>query len=107
MLPYLFDKPVEHAVEWSFRTLCRQIGGEEAVTAPPPSKSPTDKATPLSSILKLKSQKKRLEEGEGKQPSSWEEYKEEKQREREQRKKERESSGKGGWFGFGKKEKDE
>lgn len=112
LLPYAFDDPVEHAVEWSFRTLCRGIGGEEAVTpALPRSETPADKETPLSSLLKLQSQKKRLEEeaSEGKRdpPLSWEEYKEEKRRAREQRKREREASGIAGWFGFGKKEKDE
>ncbi|KAL1962017.1 hypothetical protein VTN77DRAFT_661 [Rasamsonia byssochlamydoides] len=108
LLPYVFDEPVEHAVELSFRTLCYSIGGEEAVTpAPPPSKSPTEKATPLSSLLKLQSQKKRLQEGSEGAPPSWEEYKEDKQRAREQRRREREGSGAGGWFGFWKKDKDE
>ncbi|KKA22120.1 hypothetical protein T310_3860 [Rasamsonia emersonii CBS 393.64] len=111
LLPYAFDEPVEQAVEWSFHTLCRGIGGEEAVTpALPPSETPANKEMPLSSLLKLQSQKKRLEEpSEEKRdtPLTWEEYKEEKRRAREQRKKEREASGIGGWFGFGKKEKDE
>jgi len=30
-LPYLFDKPVEEAVEWTFYTAFRAIGGENAV----------------------------------------------------------------------------
>lgn len=30
-LPYLFDKPVEEAVEWSFYQAFRTIGGEGAV----------------------------------------------------------------------------
>jgi len=30
-LPYLFDKPVEEAVEWTFYTAFRTIGGENAV----------------------------------------------------------------------------
>lgn len=106
LLPTLFDAPVEHAVEWSFKKLCRAIGGEEAVTPPPrPSKSPAEKSTPLGSLMKLESRKKRHEEEKqhlhGETPS-WEEYKEEKQREREHRKNEGR-----GWFGWGKKGKDE
>lgn len=31
-LPYLFDKPVEEAVEWSFHEAFRAIGGEQAVS---------------------------------------------------------------------------
>jgi fission process protein 1 len=107
LLPYFFDEPVEHVVESSFRALCRTIGGEKAVTpSQPPSKAPADKATPLSSLLKLQSQKKRLEEGSDGKAPSWDEYKEEKQREREQRKQEHEGSTRG-WFGFGKKGKEE
>ena len=30
-LPFLFDKPVENAVEWTFHTAFRAIGGPEAV----------------------------------------------------------------------------
>lgn len=30
-LPYLFDKPVEEAVEWTFYQAFRAIGGEKAV----------------------------------------------------------------------------
>jgi mitochondrial fission process protein 1 len=30
-LPYLFDKPVEEAVEWTFYNAFRAIGGEKAV----------------------------------------------------------------------------
>ncbi|KAK2739570.1 hypothetical protein FQN57_006532 [Myotisia sp. PD_48] len=33
-LPYAFDKPVEHAVEWSFRQLFLAIGGPDAVSQP-------------------------------------------------------------------------
>ena len=31
-LPYLFDKPVEHAVEWTFHKGFELIGGPEAVS---------------------------------------------------------------------------
>ncbi|ETI27537.1 hypothetical protein G647_09728 [Cladophialophora carrionii CBS 160.54] len=34
-LPYLFDKPVEEAVEWTFYTAFRAIGGENAVGVRP------------------------------------------------------------------------
>lgn len=30
-LPYMFDKPVEEAVEWTFYQAFRAIGGENAV----------------------------------------------------------------------------
>lgn len=32
-LPYMFDKPVEEAVEWTFYHAFRTIGGENAVGA--------------------------------------------------------------------------
>ncbi|KAI9710303.1 MAG: hypothetical protein M1820_002797 [Bogoriella megaspora] len=35
-LPFVFDKPVEHAVEWTFHTAFRAIGGPEAVGERPP-----------------------------------------------------------------------
>ncbi|KAH8690860.1 mitochondrial 18 KDa protein-domain-containing protein [Talaromyces proteolyticus] len=106
LLPYLFDQPVEHAVEWSFQTLCRAVGGPEAVQPPPPSSElPAKKTMPLSSLLKLQDEKNRhkadIDRGNDKAPS-WEEYKEDKQRQREQRK-----TGTGGWFGFGSKKKEE
>ncbi|EED18253.1 conserved hypothetical protein [Talaromyces stipitatus ATCC 10500] len=101
MLPYLFDEPVEHAVEWSFEKLCRAIEGEQAVTPSPASRDlPADQALPLSQVLALQEQKKRHE---GDIEPSWEEYKADRQRERTERKS---SGGVSGWFGFGK-EKDE
>jgi fission process protein 1 len=101
LLPTLFDEPVEHAVEWSFKRLCRAIGGEEAVTPPPrPSKSPAEKSTPLGSLMKLQSRKKRHEEEQqhlhGETPSR-KEYNAEKQHGNEG----------GSWFGWRKKNKDE
>lgn len=30
-LPFIFDKPVEHAVEWSFHKAFETFGGPEAV----------------------------------------------------------------------------
>lgn len=35
-LPYIFDEPVEHAVEWTFHQAFKAIGGEEAVGHRPP-----------------------------------------------------------------------
>lgn len=102
MLPYLFDEPVEHAVEWSFARLCRAIEGERAVTPSPPARElPADQTTPLSEVLALQEQKKRHEGG---SEPSWEEYKADRQRERAERKS---HGGVSGWLGFGKKEKDE
>lgn len=107
LLPYLFDEPVEHAVDWSFKSLCRAVGGEQAVQQPPsPKESPAEKKTPLSSLLKWREQKGRHEAETGHvhdEAPSWEEYKEEKQRQREQRRKD----GGGGWFGFGSKKKED
>jgi fission process protein 1 len=103
MLPYLFDEPVEHVVEWSFATLCRAIEGPKAVTPSPPSRElPADQTTPLSKVLALQEQKKRHEGGSS--DPSWDEYKADRQRERADQKS---NGGVSGWFGFGKKEKDE
>lgn len=103
MLPYLFDEPVEHAVEWSFATLCRAIEGPQAVTPPPPSRElPADQTTPLSKVLALQDQKKRSESGSS--DPSWEDHKADRQRERIERKP---NSGLSSWLGFGKKDKDE
>jgi mitochondrial fission process protein 1 len=30
-LPYIFDKPIEEAVEWTFYNAFKAIGGEQAV----------------------------------------------------------------------------
>jgi fission process protein 1 len=35
-LPYLFDKPVEHAVEWTFHKGFELIGGPDAVKGAKP-----------------------------------------------------------------------
>lgn len=102
MLPYLFDEPVEHAVEWSFATLCRAIEGPQAaMPSPSPRELPADQTTPLSEVLALREQKKRREGG-GSDPS-WEDYKADRERGRVERK----SNGVSSWLGFGKKEKDE
>jgi len=122
-LPYVFDEPIEEAVEWSFRTALRALAGEDAVKPSLPlSHSASDHVSPLSSLRKLQDQKEHLDkpseernlsEGAG---ISWVEYKDEKLRAREERKKERKEheqefndEGKGGWFtgwGFRKTEKE-
>lgn len=75
--------------------------------SPPPARElPADKTTPLSKILALQDQKKRHDDkkGDGNVSPSWEEYKEDLKRQKEERK----LNGSGsGWFGFGKKEKEE
>lgn len=48
-LPYMFDKPVEEAVEWSFYQAFREIGGESAVG--------TDHSTGRKEALKLEHKK--------------------------------------------------
>ncbi|KAJ5128620.1 hypothetical protein N7448_002336 [Penicillium atrosanguineum] len=69
-LPYLFDKPVEEAVDWAFGTALRIYGGEDAVRPLPhhahhrPDEQGT---TPLAARL------------------SWEEYKNEREKARELR----------------------
>jgi fission process protein 1 len=39
-LPYLFDEPVEHVVDWTFHQAFRAIGGPNAVREKPA--SPTE-----------------------------------------------------------------
>lgn len=34
-LPYMFDQPVEHAVEWTFHKAFETIGGKKAVGSSP------------------------------------------------------------------------
>jgi len=55
-LPYLFDKPVEEAVEWTFYTAFRAIGGENAVGQRPH----TGREAALQAEVKLAQEKKDL-----------------------------------------------
>ncbi|KAE8348040.1 mitochondrial 18 KDa protein-domain-containing protein [Aspergillus coremiiformis] len=90
-LPYIFDEPVDEAVEWSFRSAVRAYAGEDAVR-PLPHPETVD-------VLR--------EKNEDVAAHSWEEYKEERRRAREQRKKELSDRGqKGPWavLGFGRTE---
>jgi hypothetical protein len=36
VLPYAFDEPVGEAVDYTFRRICRAIGGEDAIKPLPP-----------------------------------------------------------------------
>ena len=57
LLPYMFDKPVEEAVEWSFHNAFHMIGGPEAV-----GKSPTTgREEQLATAMKKKSKPKEKE----------------------------------------------
>ncbi|KAJ9606915.1 hypothetical protein H2200_008926 [Cladophialophora chaetospira] len=55
-LPYLFDKPVEEAVEWTFYTAFRAIGGENAVGQ----RHSTGREAALQTEAKLAKEKKDL-----------------------------------------------
>ncbi|KAJ9315844.1 hypothetical protein DTO271D3_3822 [Paecilomyces variotii] len=91
-LPYLFDRPIDEAVEWGFETAIRSFAGEsEVVPLQNPAHSQSGEVATLDSVLKLQGEKTRQEAvPEGSQSSdsvpSWEEYKENKLRQREQRK---------------------
>ncbi|KKK16873.1 hypothetical protein ARAM_006200, partial [Aspergillus rambellii] len=82
-LPYLFDEPVEKAVEWAFETGLRAYAGEDAVRhlphAPPPAHAP--------SIIPAPGPDAKI---------SWDEYKDELRRAKEERKRDREERGQSG-----------
>ncbi|KAE8403521.1 mitochondrial 18 KDa protein-domain-containing protein [Aspergillus pseudonomiae] len=88
-LPYIFDEPVDEAVEWSFRTAIRAYAGEDAVRPLPPAQTDADASTTALTT------------------HSWEEYKAERRQAREERKKELEERGQKGplaLLGLGGKE---
>ncbi|KAJ5966452.1 hypothetical protein N7481_013166 [Penicillium waksmanii] len=103
-LPYIFDHPVEEAVDWAFGTALRIYGGEDAV-----------RPLPAHALKARESGHSAASSGEGQGVTgaaaqlSWEEYKSERHAAREERK----ESGGGGWtslssyFGDGGKEKKE
>ncbi|KAI9372732.1 hypothetical protein BJX61DRAFT_542385, partial [Aspergillus egyptiacus] len=107
-LPYVFDHPVDQAVDSLFRVGVYTYAGEDEVKPLPrhsevtySAKDKDEDSTSLSHfhISPLG------EEHENPKPS-WEEYKEELRREREQRKREREKRGESGilaMLGFGSK----
>ncbi|CEL02365.1 hypothetical protein ASPCAL03536 [Aspergillus calidoustus] len=110
-LPYIFDHPVDEAVDWLFRTGIRAYAGEDAVQPLPrhsevsgTAEAHDGDATSLSH-LKVKVQDAVTGGSNGRvADSSWEEYKAELQRAKEQRKLEREARGETGilaMLGFG------
>ncbi|KAL4787589.1 mitochondrial 18 KDa protein-domain-containing protein [Aspergillus varians] len=111
-LPYIFDHPVEGAVDWLFRSGLRLYGGEDAVRALPrhlqvgSAKGLDDEDATSLSHLHVK-----VKEGESfvGENVSWDEYKEELQLAKERRKREREERGQSGILaalGFGSKHKE-
>ncbi|PIG79399.1 hypothetical protein AARAC_007635 [Aspergillus arachidicola] len=84
-LPYIFDEPVDEAVEWSFRTAIRAYAGEDAVRSLPPAKTTDPDANASTAALAS---------------HSWEEYREERRRAKEERKKELEERGQKGPLAF-------
>ncbi|KAE8373763.1 mitochondrial 18 KDa protein-domain-containing protein [Aspergillus bertholletiae] len=87
-LPYIFDEPVDEAVEWSFRSAIRAYAGEDAVRPLP---ADTDANASTAALA----------------APSWEEYKEERRRAKEARKKELEERGQKGplaLLGLGEKD---
>ncbi|PKY05623.1 hypothetical protein P168DRAFT_303380 [Aspergillus campestris IBT 28561] len=97
-LPYIFDEPVEHAVQWSFREAIRAYAGDDAVRALPPAPHTPDKdSTTLVRLLHVEQEKNNHGNG-GSAASdsasvSWEEYKAEKKRAKEHRMSMREREG--------------
>lgn len=84
-LPYIFDHPVEEAVDWCFGTALRIYGGENAVRPLPTharGKS-TNEENGVAAAAQL----------------SWEEHKNEREKARELRREEKGSSGLSSWFG--------
>ncbi|KAL3441256.1 mitochondrial 18 KDa protein-domain-containing protein [Aspergillus insuetus] len=109
-LPYIFDHPVDEAVDWLFRTGIRAYAGEDAVQ-PLPRHSEArgtvegydENATSLTH-LRVKVQDAVTGGSNGAADATWEEYKAELQRAKEQRKLEREARGETGilaMLGFG------
>lgn len=45
-LPFIFDKPVEHAVEWTFHKGFELIGGPQAVHSKKPEAKPSGPSRP-------------------------------------------------------------
>lgn len=86
-LPYLFDHPVEEAVDWAFGTALRIYGGEDAVRPLPThallAKPATEESGSVTAAAQL----------------SWEEYKNEREKARELRRDESGSKPFSGWFG--------
>ncbi|KAA8650097.1 hypothetical protein EYZ11_001299 [Aspergillus tanneri] len=94
-LPYIFDEPVDKAVEWAFRTGVRAYAGEDAVRPLPPSALiPVEDSTSLSHVLKVQGEENEFNAATS--GVSWEEYREQRLRAKEQRKRDREEHGQKG-----------
>lgn len=87
-LPYIFDHPVDEAVEWAFRTGLRAYGGEAAVRPLPGMRLPPREEEEVRAAAAAN--------------LSWDEYKAERERSRELRRKANEGGGISSltsWFG--------
>ncbi|KAL2838363.1 mitochondrial 18 KDa protein-domain-containing protein [Aspergillus pseudoustus] len=99
-LPYIFDHPVDEAVDWIFRTGIHAYAGEDAVRPLPrhsevagsPGGQQEEDATSLGHF-QIKAQDSVTGTSDGAANVSWEDYKGELQRAKEQRKLEREARG--------------
>ncbi|PYH97427.1 hypothetical protein BO71DRAFT_427043, partial [Aspergillus ellipticus CBS 707.79] len=103
-LPYIFDAPVEEALEWTFRTGLRAYAGEEAVRPLPRVAHDSP-----SSAAHFAHTEQSAAGGADAATISWEEYKEQRRLAKENRRLERGGSGGGvlGLLGWGDKEKKE
>ncbi|RDW67163.1 mitochondrial fission process 1 family protein [Aspergillus mulundensis] len=95
-LPYVFDHPVDQAVDWTFRTGLRIYGGEDAIKPLPrhskAAQAPTEHEEDSTSLSHFHI--KAPEVGDATSAKvSWDEYKDERQRAKERRKREREERG--------------
>ncbi|KAJ5207118.1 Mitochondrial 18kDa protein [Penicillium cf. griseofulvum] len=97
-LPYIFDHPVDEAVEWVFRTGLRAYGGEAAVRPLPGKSLPPREEEEVRAAAAA--------------DLSWDEYKAERERARDLRRQSTEPAGSGGiasltsWFGKPESESD-
>ena len=102
LLPYIFDEPLDHAVDWSFRKTLLTYFGEDAVR-PLPEAAHHDAASSSSPTLSHFLEKQNPDAvpiSSAAQDMSWDEYREERRRAKEERMKEREQSGKDGLWGM-------
>ena len=111
LLPYVFDEPLDHAVDWSFRKTLRTYFGEDAARALPDSEHHD---TPSLSQFLDKQNPDAVPVSSAAQPMTWDEYREERRRAKEERMKEREETGSQGLWGMvmgvvggGEKKKDD
>lgn len=112
-LPYIFDHPVENAIDWVFRNGLRIYGGEDAIRELPRHSevSRTGKDQDHEDPTSLDHFHIKVQKGEAPANGNvrWEDYKEDLLRAKEQRKREREERGESGilaMLGFGSKQKE-